>query len=378
MARQFPAILVTGARQVGKTSLLRHLFPRASYLTLDYPGNAEAARTEPEALLDGFEPPVIVDEIQYAPGLLRHVKARIDADRRPGRYLLTGSQVFPLMQGVSESLAGRCGVLDLHTLSVGELRAAGRDVDTKDLLFVGGYPELYVGAEPQLWFPSYVGTYLERDVRNVLRVLDLEDFHRFLRAAALRAAQVINYTDLARDTGIAPNTARKWTGLLQASGVIALAEPYFGNRTKRLIKSPKLMPLDTGLASFLAGFSSPGALAASAFIGPLWEAHVFGQVTRWFASKGRRPAVYHWRTTTGQEVDLVVELPGGKVIGIECKWAEHPTTKDCTGLDALLEAEGRRVEATFLVCRPKATHRLGSGTVATDVPGLLRRIDEVA
>lgn len=377
MVASFPAILVTGARQVGKTSLLRHLFPQAAYLTLDYPGHAEAARTEPEALLNGFEPPVIIDEIQYAPELLRYVKARIDADRRPGLYLLTGSQVFPLMQGVSESLAGRCGVLDLHTLSERELGGTGRSLDEKELLFVGGYPELHVGAEPQMWFPSYVATYLERDVRNVLRVLDLQDFHRFLRAVALRTAQVLNYSDLARDTGIAPNTARKWVSLLQASGVVALAEPYFGNRTKRLIKSPKLMPLDTGLASFLAGFSSAGALATSAFIGPLWEAHVFGQVIRWFSSQGKSPSLHYWRTTGGQEVDLVVELSGGKSIGIECKWTENPTLKDCAGLAAFRGAEAKRVMGTFLVCRPRATYRLGSEIQVTDVPGLLKRLDQL-
>lgn len=238
MVDQFPAVLVTGARQAGKTSILRHLYPQISYLSLDLPANAEAANTAPEQLLNQYPEPVIIDEIQYAPSLLRHLKSRIDENRSPGRYLLTGSQVFPLMQGVSESLAGRCAILNLHTLARAELLDAGHLGEETTHIFLGGYPELHLRAEADLWFSAYVATYLERDVRNILRVIDLQDFNRFIRACALRTSQVINYSDLARDTGIAPNTARKWTGLLQTSAIISLVEPYFGNRTKRLIKSP--------------------------------------------------------------------------------------------------------------------------------------------
>ena len=377
MAGQFPAILVTGARQVGKTSLLRHLFPEASYLTLDFPGNAEAAQTAPEELLNRFPPPVIIDEIQYAPSLLRHVKARIDSDRKPGLFLLTGSQAFPLMAGAAESLAGRCGVLNLHTLSYSEIRAAGRTMEEPAFIHLGGYPELHVGADPELWFPSYVATYLERDVRNVLRVVDLQDFHRFVRVCSLRSAQVLNYTDLARDTGIAPNTARKWLSLLQTSAVVALVEPYFGNRTKRLIKSPKLIFLDSGLAAFLAGFHSAEALFNSPHAGPFWASYVFGQVVRWYASRGQPPPVHFWRTVNGQEVDLVVELAGGTVVLIECKWAERASVGDCAGFKAFTAAERGRVSATFVVCRTRVAYRLGDGTWVTDVLGLLRRLSEI-
>lgn len=209
MADQFPAVLVTGARQAGKTSILRRMYPNASYLSLDLPANAEAAETAPAQLLDQYPEPLIIDEIQYAPSLLRHLKNRLDTDRSPGRYFLTGSQVFPLMQGVSESLAGRCAVLNLHTLSRSELLDTGQQISETSYIFLGGYPELHVRAEADLWFPAYVATYLERDVRNILRVVDLQDFNRFLRACALRSSQVLNYSDLARDTGIAPNTARE-------------------------------------------------------------------------------------------------------------------------------------------------------------------------
>lgn len=373
MAKQFPAVLLTGARQTGKTSLLRHLYPGASYLPLDLPANAETARTAPDELLKAYPPPVIIDEIQYAPSLLRHLKVRIDQDRSPGRFLLTGSQVFPLMQGVSESLAGRCAVLNLHTLARAELLAAGRAIEESHYLFLGGYPELHLGVDPDLWFPAYVATYLERDVRNVLRVADLAEFNRFLRACALRTSQMVNYSDLARDTGIAPNTARKWAGLLQTSGVVAMIEPYFGNRTKRLIKAPKLAFLDTGLAAFLAGFRSPRELASSALAGAFWETYVFGQIVRQAASRADAAPVNYWRTAGGPEVDVVIEHAGA-LTAIECKWKEHPAPGDAGGLLALEAAEPGRVKQKMIVCRTKAAYRLPDGTWVVNTSEALKRL----
>lgn len=362
MARQFPALLVTGARQTGKTSLLRHLFPRASYLSLDLPANAEAARTAPDALLGRYPAPVIVDEVHYAPSLLRHLKVRIDRQRAPGSYLLTGSQVFPLMQGVSESLAGRCGLLHLHTLAWVELPQANGTIAETRYVWQGGYPELHVGADPDLWFPAYVATYLERDVRNVLRIADLSEFNRFLRACALRTAQVVNYSDLARNTGIAPNTARKWLGLLQTSGIVALVEPYFGNRTKRLIKAPKLVFLDSGLAAFLAGFGSERELTSSAAAGAFWETHVFGQILRQAARRADSRKLLYWRTAAGPEVDWVIERAGGMLTAIECKWKEQLTDADAAGLRALQAAEAGRIKQKLIVCRTGAKYRLADGT----------------
>ncbi|MBI2960198.1 MAG: ATP-binding protein [Betaproteobacteria bacterium] len=373
MARQFPAVLVTGARQSGKTSLLRHVYPRASYLSLDLPAHAEAAQTAPEQLLEHYPEPVIIDEIQYAPSLLRHLKVRIDRERsKHGRYLLTGSQTFPLMQGVSESLAGRCALLSLHSLSRAEILAAGRPAEETAYVFLGGYPELHVGAEPELWFPAYVATYLERDVRNVLRVADLQEFNRFLRACALRTAQVLNYSDLARDTGVAPNTARKWLGLLQSSAVVALVEPYWGNRTKRLIKAPKLVFLDTGLAAFLAGFRSAADLFASPYAGAFWESYVFGQIVRQAAARGETGLPTYWRTAGGHEVDLVIE-GGGRIRAIECKHKERPDNADVAGLRALEQAQRELVTEKIIVCRTSAPHKLADGTWVVNAADLLKR-----
>ena len=374
MAKQFPAVLVTGTRQAGKTSILRHLYPQASFLSLDLPANAEAAQTAPEKLLDQHPEPVIIDEIQYAPSLLRHVKYRIDKDRSPGRYLLTGSQIFPLMQGVSESLAGRCAILNLYTLSRAELLDSGKAIEETAYIFLGGYPEVHVGADAELWFPAYVATYLERDVRNILRVVDLQDFNRFIRACALRSSQVLNYSDLARDTGIAPNTARKWLGLLQSSAVVALIEPYYGNRTKRLIKSPKLVFLDTGLAGFLAGFRSEVDLFDSSVAGAIYESYVFGQILRQAASQGESIAINYWRTANGPEVDLVIEQGGGRIAAVECKLKEHPDIADSAGLRALDEGEKGRIKKKFVVCRTKVTYKLADGTWVVNLSELLRSL----
>lgn len=374
MASQFPAVLVTGARQTGKTSLLRHLFPRTSYVTLDLPAHAEAAATAPDSLLNKYPEPLIIDEIQYAPALLKYVKVRIDSNRTPGRFLLTGSQGFGLMEGVSESLAGRCGVLELLTLSYGEVHAAGYSSDELSYIFLGGYPELYVGAEWELWFPSYVATYLERDVRNISRVIDLQDFNRFLRVCALRNAQVVNYTDMARDTGIAPNTARKWVGLLVSSGVLYLLEPYFGNRVKRIIKSPKLFFLDTGLASFLAGFHSSQELMDSSFAGAFWEGYVCGQIKRFYANQGMRMPLYYWRTVTGQEVDIVIEKSPGSIIAIEAKWKEHPTLDDAVGLNALSSAYKGKIKMKIIVARTEVRYQLRDGSWVMGMNDLLEML----
>jgi uncharacterized protein len=374
MTAQFPAVLVTGARQAGKTSILRHMYASASYLSLDLPANAEAALTAPEQLLDRYAGTVIIDEIQYAPSLLRYLKHRIDADRSPGKYLLTGSQVFSLMQGVSESLTGRCGIINLHTLSMSELIEAGLAMEDKSYIFLGGYPELHVGAEADLWFPSYVATYLERDVRNILRVVDLQDFNRFIRACALRTSKVLNYSDLARDTGIAPNTARKWLSLLQSSAVVTLIEPYFGNRTKRLIKSPKMVFLDTGLAAFLAGFRSEQDLFSSSLAGAFWESYVFGQVIRHTAFAGVPATISYWRTANGAEVDLVIERAGGMVSAVECKYKEHPDTSDSAGLRAMAEAEKGHIKERYVVCRTKVSYKLSDGTWVMNPSEFLRNL----
>lgn len=371
MSRQFPAVLLTGPRQCGKTALLRKVFPHASYVTLDVPGHAAAAMTDGADFILRFKEPLIIDEVQYAPAFFRTLKILIDKDRRPGRFLLTGSQVFPLMQGVSESLAGRCGVLELQTLSWAE--AGPRSISDKDFLFLGGFPELHAGGrvERDFWYPSYLATYLERDVRNVLGIGDLGDYDRFLRACGLRTSRMLSYSDLARDVGIAPNTAKKWVSVLTATGGACLLESYHRNLGKRLIKAPKLHLCDSGLAAYLAGFQTTRDAFASPLAGGLWESFVIGQIRRCYAFRGLRPPVWYWRTPSGAEVDAVIEEGGGKLTAVECKLTEHPKAKDCAGILALRMFYGKgSVTRAFVACRTPARHEIADGVMAVGVDDL--------
>jgi predicted AAA+ superfamily ATPase len=325
-ARQFPALVVTGGRQTGKTTLLRHLFSDASFASLDLPSAAYQADERGEEFLGGFKEPVILDEVQYAPGLFRHLKVAIDARREQrGRFLMTGSQKFALMHALSESLAGRCAVLELDTLASTEILAAfpGEAIPPEEILWRGGFPELWRDREmePRLFYSSYTATYLERDVRLSLRVGSLRDFERFLRACALRSGQLLNLTDLARDVGIAGTTARDWLSVLEASSQVVLLEPYFNNPTRRLIKSPKLYFRDTGLLCFLLGLESPSSLASSPLSGAVWETFVLGQILRSRAAAGSAGQVFFWRDTHDTEVDFLIEQDG-RVRLIEAKWAE--------------------------------------------------------
>lgn len=353
LSRSFPAVLLTGPRQVGKTSLLRHELPRASYLTFDDVALARQAEDSPDAFFDGApREPLILDEVQYVPSLFRHLKRRIDQRPEPGRFLLTGSQTFPLMQNVSESLAGRCGVLEMSSLSFREVRRQ-LDIGDGEFLVAGGFPALHAGGAPPRgdWYASYLATYLERDVRNLKSIGNLRDFDRFLRALAIRTGQLLSYSDLARDVGIAPNTARSWISVLEASRQIFLLEPYHRSLGKRLVKSPKVYFMDTGLACWLVGLDSPRAWLASPLAGALWETFVVTQVVRHFQVTRARLPLWFWRTANGEEVDLLVER-GGRFLAVECKLGESPGADALRGFDALERFyQGPVIEKGFIACR---------------------------
>lgn len=369
LLQQFPAVVLTGARQVGKTSLVRKTLPGFGYVSLDLPAQAELAEKNPEQFLREHGAPLIIDEIQYAPSLFRQLKIVIDRDKQPGRYVLTGSQNFLRMQSVAESLAGRCAVLRMLNLSVAELKSAAADFDEETVLFKGGFPELY--ARPELeapyWYAAYLSTYLERDVRNILNVGSLRDFDRFLRAVAIRTGQLLSYSDLARDVGIAPNTAKQWISVLQASDQIYLLEPYHRNLGKRLIKTPKLYMCDTGLAAFLMGFTDWGAVTRHPVVGPLWETHLVMQVVKHFSVLARNVPLWFWRTVQGEEVDLLIEQ-GGQFIAIEAKFSEKPGSGDLKGFAALERMYGAAALIKGYVGSRTASHFPLSGKIEA-IPG---------
>jgi uncharacterized protein len=371
-ARTRPVIVLTGARQTGKTSTLKRLFPRHRFVSLDLPTEAEQAEKEPNEFLRRYPVPVIVDEVQYAPALFRHLKHAVDAQReRPGQFLLTGSQKFTLMKGVSESLAGRADIVELETLSLAEICAAVPDTTQERAILRGGFPELH--ANPDIdstaFFNSYIATYLERDVRALANVGNLRDFERFLRVCALRSANLLNKADLARDVGIAPSTANHWLSVLEASGQAVLLEPWFSNRTKSIVKSPKLYFADTGLLCALLNIRSEESLYQAPAAGAVWETFVFAQLRHRERRAGRVGSLYFWRDRT-REVDFVVDA-GERMELFEAKWTELPTVADSRNLEFVRKIIGRTGTLSgAIVCRTPNAFPLGNGFRALPVTDL--------
>lgn len=360
-----PVVVLTGARQTGKTSLMRRLFPDHAFVTLDLPSEAEQAERDPASFLRRFPPPVILDEVQYAPGLFRYLKVAVDRDRgRPGAFLLTGSQPLALMRSVSDSLAGRASINELEPLSFAEARAAHPGLTVEEFLVRGGFPELYqnLSIEAGEFHRSLVLTYLERDLRQFLRVANLRDHERFLRAAALRSGGLLNRADLARDIGISGSTAGAWLSALEASHQIVLLEPWFSNRTKTLVKQPKLYLRDAGLAAFLCGVHSLDDLHGSPLAGSLWETLVCSELRR--AQANRRGGWdFHFYRDRSREADFLLHR-GGRFRLADAKWSEHPGARDAAALRRVGgQLPAGSVRAMTIFCRAPNEYPLGDGDV---------------
>lgn len=311
--RAFPAVLLTGPRQCGKTTLLRRLYPQASYVLLEDPDVLARVRADPRAFIESLRPPVILDEIQNAPELFNYVRTRIDAaPGRKGRWILTGSQEAGLMQGVTESMAGRVAVLHLLPLSTLESSRAS--------LLRGGYPGVINRpSAAETWFRSYVQTYLERDVRAVTAVRDLGTFRRFLALLASRTGGILNKTDLAAPLGVSVPTIGEWLTALEVTGQILLVPPFYENFGKRLLKSPKVYFVDSGLACHLLGIDGTAALQKSTFLGPLFEGFVAAEIAKLQVNRGRRVELYFFRDQQGLEVDFLVPGEAQRLALVEVK-----------------------------------------------------------
>lgn len=327
MRQQFPAIVLTGARQVGKTTLLRECFPQYTFVSLDLPSLAEQAENEPQVFLEAYPAPLIIDEVQYAPKLFRHLKSKIDQARHSmGQFILTGSQKFTLMKEVSDSLAGRAAILNLENLSARELKLTPQN-SWITVLSRGLYPELWrqPALERNAFFSSYLASYLERDVRQILNVHSLRDFEKFVRACAARSAQLLNLSELARDVGIKPQTARDWLSVLEASNQVSLLEPYFEKIGKRLVKSPKLYLNDPGMLCFLLGFDET-SLPSTPLIGAIWETFIYAEFRKALSNFGSAATLWYYRDAQGREVDFL-RCHGGSIGLFECKWTESPDNR---------------------------------------------------
>ena len=366
-ARHFPAIVLTGPRRAGKTMLLRRLFPRASYFLLEDPDVVARLRADPQGFLDAIKLPVILDEVQNVPEVFAFVRSRIDRHpRRMGQWLLTGSQEAPLMEGITESMAGRAAVLSLLPLSTRET--------PKVTLLRGGYPEAV--ARPggaRLWFSSYLQTYLERDVRAVTAVKDLATFRRFLALVASRHGQVLNRTDLAAPLGVSVPTITQWLGVLETTAQVLIIPPFFENLGKRLIKSPKVYLADSGLACHLLGVDSSVELSKSPFYGALFEGFIASEIVKAQVNAGRRRELYYFRDEQGLEVDFLVPGRGGAVSLVECKASRTVTPAMAGPLHRLAEAlrkkrpPGTTVELNLVHQSPKtpaATRAVAPGVRA--------------
>jgi len=338
LARQFPVVSITGPRQSGKTTLSRMVFKNHDYVSLEDPDEREFALADPKGFLRRFNGGVILDEIQRSPELLSYIQGIVDSDGTPGRFILTGSRQFNLMEKVSQTLAGRTAVVNLLPFSLDELlgvspsdpwkmdrlskRRKKPPFSLEKILFQGFYPRIHdKGLDPQDWLSAYYRTYVERDVRDVASIGNLETFQRFVRLCAGRTGQLVNLSSLAADCGISHPTARSWLSILQTSFIVYLLPPHHANFSKRIIKSPKLYFLDSGLLSYLLRIREPEDIPAHAMKGAIFETLVLSELYKAFAHRGEVPPLYFWRDQTGHEVDVVMDT-GKKLVPVEIKSGE--------------------------------------------------------
>lgn len=375
----FPVILLTGPRQVGKTTVLEELAKVGmSYVCLDELDKRELAKQDPALFLQEYPAPLIIDEIQYAPELLTYVKIYVDKNKdQNGLFWLTGSQKFHLMRNVQESLAGRVGILDMLGFSYGELsgqsgrpcfelsqtwikqarKQKNKSLKTEDIfqaIWNGSFPRLVKQnqRERATFYRSYISTYIEKDVKQSFPLSDDIAFYNFIRATAARTAQLLNYNDLARDIGIDRRTAKAWMAILERSGLVKLLYPYHTNVTNRIIKTPKIFFLDTGLCAYLTGWSSPKTLEAGAMNGPILETYVFTEILKSYWHNGEDPIIYFYRDKDQREIDFLIES-NDVIHPIEIKKTMLPSKQHLKNFSVLDKLGSKIGQGCILCLRPE-------------------------
>ncbi|MCQ2752018.1 MAG: ATP-binding protein [Coriobacteriales bacterium] len=347
-SKEYPVVLVTGPRQVGKTTMLQKLMEGSNrnYVTLDDLDARQMAKTDPELFLQYYKTPILIDEVQYAPELFTYIKIAVDKSHKPGEFWLTGSQVFKLMRGVSESLAGRVAVLSMPSLSQGEIYGGlnapfalekdqllkrckkSKQTDIEGIfsrILKGGMPAIVSGlnSNSQIFYSSYINTYIERDIKMLAGDIDSLNFMRFMVSVAARCGQMVNYSDIARDADIDYKLAKSWLGILEISGIIFNLYPYSNNSIKRLVKKPKLYFYDTGLVCFLTKWSSVDTLQSGALSGAILENYVIAEIKKSYMNCGIEPYMYYFRNKDLKEIDLILEYDGA-LHPIEIKKSANP------------------------------------------------------
>lgn len=364
LAKQYPVISLTGPRQSGKTTLVRNLFPKYRYVTLEDLDQRRFANEDPRGFLNEYHQYVIFDEVQNCPDLFSYIQGVVDQDQLPGQFILTGSQNFLLLEKISQSLAGRSGIMHLLPLENKELEEAKKiPPSIEEMLIKGFYPRLYEqSVEPQEWYPNYIRTYIERDVRQIKNVHDLDTFQLFLKMCASRAGQLLDLTSLGNDCGISHNTAKAWLNILEASFIIFFLRPHYKNFNKRLVKTPKLYFYDTGLLCSLLGIHSLDQLRTHYLRGGIFETYVVSELKKQIYHKLANSSLYFWRDHQGHEIDCMIEK-GTMLTPIEIKSSKTISPSFFENLKYWKELAGKNTENAFLIYGGETSQKRSSAQV---------------